>query len=552
MSAAAPDIHDTGFRPQLGLFDATMLVAGSMIGSGIFIVSADISRDVGSAGWLMLIWVLTGVMTIAGALSFAELAAMMPHAGGTYVFLREAYGPLWGFLFGWTNFLVIQTGFIAAVGVAFAKFLGVLAPELGTNHLLYEHTFEAPIAFSLPVPWMDEPMMFFKREAFTISSGQLVAVGIAVILTLLNCLGVREGKWVQNLFTVAKTAGLILLIVVGLGFACNREVISNNLQDGWEGITHTDQFAQTVKIVPFTTIAIALVLCGAMVGSLFSSDAWGNVTFAAAEVHEPRRNLPLSLFLGTGLVSLLYILANLGYLAALPLKADPVLESTVREFDHRAAQFDREGKKKDANAVRLQKRQVLEDADTYERGIERALDDRVGTAVLELVSPQFGVAVMAIAIMISTFGCVNGIILSNSRLCYAMARDGLFFRSVGQLSARGVPVAGLVLQLLWSIVLIFSGSYNELLDYVIFAALLFYVLTISALFVLRRKHPDWPRPYKAFGYPVVPAIYIALCAVIMVGLLIVKPIYSWPSFVIILTGIPVYFCWRGRNTTAIT
>jgi APA family basic amino acid/polyamine antiporter len=493
----------TGFRPQLGLFDATMLVAGSMIGSGIFIVSADISRDVGSAGWLMLVWVLTGVMTIAGALSFAELAAMMPHAGGTYVFLREAYGPLWGFLFGWTNFLVIQTGFIAAVGVAFAKFLGVLVPELGTTHLLYEHTFEAPIAFSLPVPWMDEPLVFFRRDKFAISSGQLVAVAVAVVLTMLNCLGVREGKWVQNLFTVAKTAGLILLIVVGLGIASNSAAITQNQHDPWDGITGTNQFRQTFKIVPITEVAIVLVLCGAMVGSLFSSDAWGNVTFAAAEVKEPRRNLPLALFFGTGLVSVLYILANLAYLASLPLP-----------------------------------------------DIAHARDDRVGTAVLELVSPRFGVAVMAIAIMISTFGCVNGIILSNSRLCYAMARDGLFFRSVGQLSPRGVPVAGLILQLLWSIVLIFSGSYSELLDYVIFAALLFYVLTISALFVLRRKRPDWPRPYRAFGYPVVPALYIALCAVIMVGLLIVKPIYSWPSFVIILTGIPVYFCWRGRNTTA--
>src|SRR5262245_33773941 len=347
----------TGFRPQLGLFDATMLVAGSMIGSGIFIVSADISRDVGSAGWLMLVWVLTGVMTIAGALSFAELAAMMPHAGGTYVFLREAYGPLWGFLFGWTNFLVIQTGFIAAVGVAFAKFLGVLVPELGTNHLLYEHTFEAPIAFSLPVPWMDEPLVFFRRDKFTISSGQLVAVAVAVVLTMLNCLGVREGKWVQNLFTVAKTAGLILLIVVGLGIASNSAAITQNQDDIWGGITGTNQFRQTFKIMPITEVAIVLVLCGAMVGSLFSSDAWGNVTFAAAEVKEPRRNLPLALFFGTGLVSVLYILANLAYLASLPLP-----------------------------------------------DIAHARDDRVGTAVLELVSPRFGVAVMAIAIMISTFG----------------------------------------------------------------------------------------------------------------------------------------------------
>jgi basic amino acid/polyamine antiporter, APA family len=546
----------TGFRPQLGLFDATMLVAGSMIGSGIFIVSVFIARDVGSAGWLMLVWLLTGAMTVAGALSFAELAAMMPHAGGTYVFLREAYGPLWGFLFGWTNFLVIQTGFIAAVGVAFAKFLGVLVPALGTDvdsdttYFLVNISFQSPLEISLPVPWMDEALVFFKRDKFTITAGQLVAIGVAVVLTLLNCLGVREGKWVQNFFTVAKTAGLLLLIVVGLGLACNSAAITNNQHDLWGGITQTSQFASAFKIVPVTELAIALVLCGAMVGSLFSSDAWGNVTFAAAEVKEPRRNLPLSLFLGTGLVSLLYILANLGYLAALPIKADPALEDKVHDLEQRTAELVRAGKKKDAEALADEKKRVLEHATASERGITLAKDDRVGTAVMELVAPTFGVPLMAIAIMISTFGCVNGIILSNSRLCYAMARDGLFFRAVGQLSPRGVPVAGLILQLLWSIVLIFSGSYNELLDYVIFAALLFYVLTISALFVLRRKRPDWPRPYKAFGYPVVPAIYIALCAVIMVGLLIVKPIYSWPSFVIILTGIPVYFCWRGRNTTA--
>src|SRR5262245_30790232 len=310
---------DAGFRPQLGLFDATMLVAGSMIGSGIFIVSADISRDVGSSGWLLLVWVLTGLMTIAGALSFAELAAMMPHAGGTYVFLREAYGPLWGFLFGWTNLLIIQTGFIAAVSVAFAKFLGVLVPELGTNYFLFEYEFPTPVVLSLPVPWMDEMMTFFRRDKFTISSGQLVAVGVAVFLTFLNCLGVREGKWVKNIFTVAKTAGLVLLIVVGLFFAASISTIDGNLADPWGGIMGTPRFAEAHRMVPVSALAVVLVLCGAMVGSLFSSDAWGNVTFAAAEVHEPRRNLPLALFFGTGLVSVLYILANVAYLASLSI-----------------------------------------------------------------------------------------------------------------------------------------------------------------------------------------------------------------------------------------
>ncbi len=536
-----------GFRRQLGLFDATMLVAGSMIGSGIFIVSADMSRDVGSAGWLLFAWLLTGILTVFGALSFAELAAMMPNAGGTYVFLREAYGPLWGFLFGWTNFLVIQTGFIAAVGVAFAKFLGVLVPQLGTDHLLVQHVFDEPIDVSASVPWLDEPLVFYRRAEFTISSGQLVAVGVAVVLTLLNCLGVREGKLVQNSFTLAKTAGLILLIVVGLTFAANSTALQHNLDDPWGAITSTPRYAEAFKIVPEMTTAIALVLCGAMVGSLFSADAWGNVTFAAAEVRDPQRNLPRSLVMGVGLVIVLYLLANVAYLASLYVHGEPHLHRRIDALDYRTKKFDELDRKEAADEARAERKTLVEKASTFDRGIAYAKDDRVGTAVLELVSPGLGVPLMAVAIMISTFGCVNGIILSNSRLTYAMARDGLFFRSVGQLSSRGVPVAALILQLLWAIVLVFSGSYSELLDYVIFAALMFYVLTISAVFVLRFKRPDLPRPYKAFGYPVVPALYVALCAVIMVGLLVVKPIYSWPSFLIVLTGIPVYFLWRGRS-----
>jgi APA family basic amino acid/polyamine antiporter len=537
-----------GFQQRLGLFDATMLVAGSMIGSGIFIVSADISRDVGSAGWLLFIWVLTGLMTIMGALSLAELAAMMPHAGGTYVFLREAYGPLWGFLFGWTNFLVIQTGFIAAVGVAFAKFLGVLVPSLGTGtDAVLWRVQDLNIKIALPVPWMDQPLTFFEKQEFTISAGQLVALGVGIFLTVLNCLGVREGKFVQNLFTVAKTAGLVMLIVAGLTLAVSPQAIQENVSDPWGGITDTERFLETSKIVPIAGVAMVLVLCGAMVGSLFSADAWGNVTFAAAEVRNPKRNLPWSLFLGTGLVILLYILANVGYLAALPVRGEPQLQDQVRALERQAAQLESLKQHDSAKKLRDQKTELLKNASTFDRGIAYARDDRVATAVLELVSPRLGVQLMAIAIMISTFGCVNGVILANARLLYAMAQDGLFFRSVGRLSARGVPAAGLILQMLWAAVLIFSGSYSELLDYVIFAALLFYVLTISALFVLRRKRPDWPRPYRAFGYPVVPAFYVVLCAVIMLGLLVVKPVYSWPSFIIVLTGIPVYLLWRSRG-----
>ena len=499
----------SGFQRRLGLFDATMLVAGSMIGSGIFIVSADIARDVGSSGWLLAVWVLSGVMTLMGALSYAELAALMPHAGGQYVYLREAYSPLWGFLYGWTCFLVIQTGFIAAVSVAFAKFLGVLVRALGTDQVLWG-VGGLGIQIKAQLPWMDEPLTFFKRDQFTISSGQLVAVCVVLVLTLVNLRGVHTGKWVQNIFTVAKTLGLAALIVLGLTVAVNPEAVSRNLADLWDGIWTTPQFAQVHKIVPAPALAALMVMGGAMVGALFSSDAWNNVTFTAGEIRNPRRNLPLSLALGTGMVVVLYLLANVAYLATLPVQG------------------------------------TAGSATALERGIAHARDDRVGTALLEEVSPQLGVPMMAVIIMISTFGCVNGIVLTSARLFYAMARDGLFFQAVGRLNERGVPAAGLVLQAAWAIVLIFSGTYSELLDYIIFAALMFYALTVSGVFVLRRKLPDAERPYRAFGYPVVPALYVGLCTLIMFDLLIVKPIYTWPGLILVLAGIPVYFLWRRR------
>jgi basic amino acid/polyamine antiporter, APA family len=513
MSPMSPPAQDTdagaasGFQRRLGLFDATMLVAGSMIGSGIFIVSADIARDVGSSGWLLAVWVLSGVMTLMGALSYAELAALMPNAGGQYVYLREAYSPLWGFLYGWTCFLVIQTGFIAAVSVAFAKFLGVLVPALGTDQVLWGVS-GLGIHLQAQLPWMDEPLTFFKRDQFTISSGQLVAVCVVLVLTQLNLRGVQAGKWVQNVFTVAKTVGLATLIVLGLTVAVNPEAMSRNLAEVWDGIWTTAKFTDVHKIMPVAGVAALMVMGGAMVGALFSSDAWNNVTFTAGEIRNPRRNLPLSLALGTGMVIVLYLLANVAYLATLPVQGS-------------------------AAAVA-----------PFERGIAHARDDRVGTAMLEEVSPQLGVPLMAIIIMISTFGCVNGLILMSARLFYAMARDGLFFQAVGRLNERGVPAAGLVLQAAWAIVLIFSGTYSELLDYIIFAALMFYALTVSGVFVLRRKLPDAERPYRAVGYPVVPALYVGLCTLIMLDLLIVKPIYTWPGLVLVLTGIPVYFLWR--------
>jgi APA family basic amino acid/polyamine antiporter len=541
--APAGEPSPTGLRQKLGLFDATMLVAGSMIGSGIFIVSVYIARDVGSSGWLLFVWALTGVMTVAGALSYAELAAMMPNAGGQYVYLREAHGPLWGFLYGWTAFLVIQTGFIAAVSVAFAKFLGVLVPALGTENILL-HIPDLDIAVRTSVPWMDEPLTFYERKEFTVSAGQLVAVAVIALLTWINCRGLESGKLVQNIFTVGKTLGLLLLIVLGLTVAANSAAIDYNLADPWGGITRTEQFARVSKFMPVEAIAVVMVLSGAMIGSLFSSDAWNNVTFTAGEVKNPRRNLPLSLALGTVLVITLYLLANVAYLAALPLRGSTPLDQSVRVLDRLAAGLERSGRPQEAKAAREEEEALLEKASTFDRGIAHARDDRVGTAVLEQASPNFGVPLMAVAIMVSTFGCVNGLVLSGARLYYAMARDGLFFRSVGRLNRNHVPAFGLVLQGAWAIVLVFSGSYNELLDYIIWAALFFYVLTVTGLFVLRRTMPDAERPYRAVGYPVVPGLYVLLCAVIMLALLFVRPVYSWPSFLIVLTGIPVYFLWR--------
>jgi len=510
-----PDAAGHTFQRQLGLFDATMLVAGTMIGSGIFIVSAEISREVGAAGWLMVVWVLTGVMTIIGALSYAELAGMMPHAGGQYVFLRDAFSPIWGFLYGWTMFLVVQTGFIAAVAVAFAKFLGVLVPELGTNHVILQLPIQRPSweggSFSL------------VSATFTVSAGQCVAVGVIVFLSLWNCLGIREGKWVQNVFTVAKTSALIGLIVIGLTVALNSEAIKANTRALWSGIENTEKFQETLSAIPnalrqwpnITALVVLMVLGGAMTGSLFSADAWNNVTFAAAEVKDPRRNLPRSLAIGTGLVIILYLLANLSYLSVLPL----------------------EGTK--------------DGATPFDRGIAHAKDDRVAAAVMEQAFPGWGPAIMAIAVMISTFGCVNGLSLMGARLYYAMSRDRLFFRIAGRLNGRGVPAAGLILQGLWAILLTFSGSYSDLLDYSMFAALIFYVLTVGGLFVFRRKLPDVERPYRAFGYPVVPAAYMLLCLLIALDLLVVKPVFAWMSLIIVLSGIPVYLFWRSRARRAL-
>lgn len=510
--SASPDASG-GFQQRLGLFDGAMLVAGTMIGSGIFLVSADIARDTGGSGWLLAVWAVAGVMTVLGALSYAELAAMMPHAGGQYVFLRESYSPLFGFLYGWTSFTVIQTGTIAAVGVAFAKFLGVLIPTLGTGpeSLLYKYEgFHLVLKF--PLPWLAEPLTVFERKEFTITAGQLCGVAVIIALTLWNTLGITQGKWVQNVFTVAKIGALVALIVIGLTVTYNSAVVHQNFATPW-GTGDTASMTKVRAMLPQAGHLIAwMVAGGALVGALFSADAWGNVTFIAGEVRNPRRNIALSMVLGTGLVIALYLLANVAYLASLPLHG------------------------------------VKDAATPLERGISHAASDRVGTAVMELKWPATGAKLMAVAIMVSTFGCLNGLILMGARLYYAMARDGLFFRGAGLLNRNKVPGWGLWAQAVWASALVFSGTYGDLLDYVIFAALLFYALTVVGLFVLRVRRPTAERPYRALGYPILPGLYVGLCVAVMLDLLIVKPVYTWPGLLLVLTGVPVYLLWRWRSS----
>jgi len=486
------------FVQALGLIDSTMIVAGSMIGSGIFIVSADITRHLGATGWLLAAWVVTGLLTVTAALSYGELAAMMPQAGGQYVYLREAYSPLWGFLYGWTLFLVIQTGTIAAVAVAFARFLGVLVPAVS------------------PTAWIIPPIDLSSGYAISLSTQQLVGIVIIILLTLINTRGVRAGKLIQNVFTSAKTLSLVALIVVGLFIGRNAEVIKANLADFWtpHGVTSVKPDLSFMATVTAAGSAFGLLIafCVSQVGSLFSSDAWNNITFTAGEVRNPRRNIPLSLAAGTALVTALYLLANLAYLCVLPLDK-----------------------------------------------IQHAPDDRVATAAIEVVFSGAGAAIMAVAIIISTFGCNNGLILAGARVYYAMSRDGLFFKATGQLNRRGVPAAGLVLQCVWASLLVlprtrlhdaatgatqYGNLYNNLLDYVIFAVLIFYVLTIAGIFVLRRKRPEAERPYRAFGYPVVPALYIIAASVIVLALILYQTQTTWPGLVIVLSGVPAYFLWK--------
>ncbi|MDP9039563.1 MAG: amino acid permease [Acidobacteriota bacterium] len=495
MNLSPAQQKETSAAPQfvrgLGLFSATAIVMGSMIGSGIFIVSADMSRTVGSPALLILAWLVTAAMTLIGALSYGELAAMMPKAGGQYVYLREALGPIWGFLYGWTLFLVIQTGTIAAVGVAFGKFLGVFFPSVSQANWLW-HIGSGNIG---------------------LNTANLAAIAIITVLTVLNTFGVKLGATVQNIFTSAKVLALAAVVLVGVTTR-NAAALAANFGPAWHNFWagagwHTTHPVQIGASGPTVLVGLLTVVAVVQVGSLFSSDAWNNVTFTAGEIQNPKRNLPLSLAVGTGVVLLLYIACNFVYLSVLPLAGE----------EHAATAIG--------------------------RGIQYATQDRVATAVLQQVFGTLGAKLMAAAILISTFGCVNGMLLAGARVYYAMSCDGLFFKSVGKLSPKsGVPVNSLWIQWAWTCLLCLSGSYGQLLDYVIFAVLIFYILTILGLFVLRRTRPDAPRPYRAFGYPVLPALYIVMASWICVVLLRYKPQYTWPGLILVLLGVPVYLLWK--------
>jgi APA family basic amino acid/polyamine antiporter len=505
------DIHsqqDQEFVKALGLTSATMLVMGSMIGSGIFIVSAEISREVNSPALLIGAWLVTGFMTIVGALSYGELAAMMPRAGGQYVYLREALGPLWGFLYGWTLFLVIQTGTIAAVGVAFGKFLGVFFPSISSSHWIL-HLWKVP-----PIPI--GPMVLGNMDV-GLSTQNLVAILVVITLSIVNVFGVRTGAMIQNIFTVAKVSALAGLVLFGLFIGRNAHALAANFSGHfWQNAGLGAQHAVQVGVGgPMVLVGTLTILAVAQTGSLFSADAWNNVTFTAGEVKNPKRNLPLSLALGTGVVILLYVLCNVIYLNVLPLDGNP------------------------AGATIL------------ERGIKYATEERVATAVMTQMLGGAGGALMAVAIMISGFGCANGLILSGARVYYAMAKDGLFFRKVANLHPTyKTPAVSLMVQMVWTCILCLSGSYGQLLDYIVFAVLVFYILTIAALFILRRTHPNADRPYRAVGYPVLPAIYIVMALFIDVVLLRYKPQFTWPGLIIVLVGIPVYYLWSRRSAAS--
>ena len=468
----------TEFKPSLSAFDATMIVAGSMIGSGIFIVSADITRNVGSAGWLVAVWLLTGFMTLTAALSYGELSAMFPKAGGQYVYLKESYNPLLGFLYGWSFFSVIQTGTIAAVGVAFSKFAGYFFPSLE----------------------MTDANILFQMGFLKIYPAQVLSIVTIVLLTYINTKGVQGGKMIQSTFTITKLASLFGLIGFGFLLASKASIWDANWANAWEMKTIASDNSST----PIFGVAILGAIAASMVGSIFSSDAWNNVTFIAGEIKNPQRNIGLSLFLGTLIVTVIYISANLMYLSVLPLNE-----------------------------------------------IANAPADRVAVAASNVIFGNIGTYVIAVMIMISTFGCNNGLILAGARVYYTMAQDGLFFKKAGTLNKNAVPAWALWAQCIVAGLLCLSGRYGDLLDMVSFIVVIFYILTIIGIFILRKKRPELDRPYKAFGYPVLPAIYILMGTCFCVLLIIYKPNFTWPGLIITLLGVPLYYmALRNQKTAA--
>jgi APA family basic amino acid/polyamine antiporter len=472
-------------KRSLGLIDATSLVAGSMIGSGIFLVTAAMARDVGSAAWILIIWLVTGLLTMSAALSYGELAGMMPNAGGQYVYIQRAYGKLISFLYGWTVFTVIQTGVIAAVAVAFANYTAVFFPAL-------------------------ENEIFRIGDDFTFTNKQILAMFSIVLLTYINTKGVKNGKIIQLVFTSAKLIALFALIIFGLYVGFHTDTFATNFTNMWDASKTVLNDNGTLTITKLSGVALLGAMGATIINSLFSSDAWNNVTFIAGEIKDPKKNIPRSLFLGTLLVTVIYILANVAYLALLPLHGTP-------------------------------------DGSITQHGIMFASQDRVGAAAASIIMGNIGVFVMAGLIMVSTFGCNSGLILSGGRLFYAMAKDALFFKQAGELNAHDVPAKALWFQCAWACILCVSGRYSDLLTYSTFASLLFYILTIGGLFILRKKEPNTDRPYKAFGYPIIPILYILLTAAICFTLLIYDTRNTGLGLFIVALGIPVYYMFLNEK-----
>ena len=474
---------------SLGLFDSTMIVAGAMIGSGIFIVAGEMARGVGSSGWLLLAWFIGGILTLAAALSYGELAAMMPHAGGQYVYLREAYSPLWGFLYGWTLFLVIQTGTIAASSVGFSRYLGVLWPQISESNYIIR------------------PIHILPTYAVSLSTAQLTALSVISFLTWANMRGLKYGKGVQNVFTTMKIGSLLGVIGIGVLVGWKASAVHANFAQAWtpQGFTPA-----APGLLPTNAFGMVVALCTAQIGALYAADAWNNITFTAGEVKNPTRNVPLSLALGTIIVIGLYVCANFAYVVVLPF-----------------------------------------------REVQQAPSDRVAATMMQAIFPRIGPALIAVAIMIAAFGCMNALILSGARAYYAMSLDGLFFKKASFLNRANVPSTALIMQGLWAAVLLmvrtyqpatgtYGNLYSNLLDYIISAALIFYVLTIAAVFRLRKIRPDAHRPYRAFGYPLVPLLYLVCAVIILAVLFTYRRETTIPGVVIVVIGVPVYFFFKYR------